>query len=163
MTYGYIIGTTVAGLFVLIGLAAAIIGTVIKPRWRDRSDGSSMWSGEYLTGVWLKWAGLATVVVAAGIWVIAAFPPFETKYHAYRPVSGQVTAIGTRLLGAGSDSGTTQMFVVTMNGHDYRCDDTRCSLVRVGDLLSLQCIGVWELHGTPGYRCNFVSDIKGPS
>jgi hypothetical protein len=157
VTYGYMIGTAIAGVFVLLGLVAFVWGMAIKPRWRNRMDGS-MWSFDFETGFWMKWAGAAVAVVSFGIWLGVAFPPFESKYHSYRPVSGTVTAIGTRLLG--QDKSTTQEIVFTVGGQDYRCDDTRCSLVKVGDVVSMQCIGVFELHGVSGYRCNFVSDRR---
>jgi hypothetical protein len=160
MTWGYLIGTVIAGIIVLAGLVATVFGILTKPRWRDRKKNYGMWDDRFLARFWMKWGGLLVVVATFGFWVAGTFPPFQMKYHSYRPVAGTVQQIGTRFLGSGDSGGTTQMFVLTVNGQDYRCDDTRCSLVKVGDVVSMQCIGTFELHGVSGYRCNFVSDSK---
>jgi hypothetical protein len=49
------------------------------------------------------------------------------------------------------------MYAVRMTGSDqiYRCDDSRCSLLKPGDELSLWCIREWQQASTPGYDCNF--------
>lgn len=145
MTAGWWIGTLVAGVFAVIALVVLIIGLILVITDGDRDA----WG---IFGV-----GFVALLIIAGIWTAATFPPFQTKYHQYRPVTGTVSAVGTRLLG--DDKSTTQAFVLSLDGKgDYRCDDTRCSLIHVGDVVSLQCIGVFELHGTSGYRCNYVGD-----
>lgn len=143
MTWGYIIGTAVA---ILLGLVC--ISILLASLLFGLDDDGPFWPG--VAG------GIAGLLIVATVWVIATFPPFETKYHSYRTVSGVVEAIQPRLLADGN-GGTTQNYPVTIGGQDYRCDDSRCALVHVGDTLTLQCIGEFELHGASGYDCNFVS------
>jgi hypothetical protein len=139
---GYIVGTAFAVAFLLVGAAAIAVG------FRFRNWEPTWW-------VWFG-IGVAVIVLAAGLWTWGAFPPFDMEYHQWRPVSGQVEHIDSRLIASGDKGGSTQDFVVVIDGREYRCDDSRCATVHPGDTLTLRCQRVWEYASTPGYVCRFV-------
>lgn len=153
ISIGWLIGTIISAILIL---ASAIVGLLswMTPRETvgrnnySEPDNDLLWATRIISTVVL----LATV----GVYFGTTWPTFDMQYHTYKPVSGTVTAIGTRLLG--SDKSTNQEFVVTINGQDYRCDDTRCALTKVGDTLSLRCIRDWQYAGTSGWDCNYVSE-----
>lgn len=132
-------------------------------RWRnERETASYSQGGRTERGILANVAFFGSFVAAVatlGIYVAATWPTFDMQYHSYKQVSGSVQAVSSRFLGDGKS--TTQNFAVTIAGHDYRCDDTRCALVKVGDTLTLSCIREWQYAGTSGYDCNFVSDEPG--
>lgn len=100
----------------------------------------------------MGWIVFVTVLGIA-LW---QFFPYTPDYHRYKPVSGTVAEISSRILGNGDS--VDQKFVVVFQGNpqEYGCLDTRCALVKIGDRLSLKCLKKWEYAGTPGYDCNFV-------
>lgn len=84
--------------------------------------------------------------------------PYGYDYHHYREYTGTVTQIESRLL-SNDNKGTDQKYVVHfLNGdNDYGCDDTRCSLIKPNDTLTLTCKLTFQWNGSPGEDCNFVS------
>jgi len=98
--------------------------------------------------------GGALVILVAGIIAGVVAFPFSGQYHRYVPKTGVVTATGSRLLADGH-GGSTQKFVVTINGQDYGCNDTRCATVKPGDDVTLMCERTWQWSGTAGYDCNW--------
>lgn len=112
-------------------------------------------------------AGLAWIGVVAAVIILAfaawAYYPYNAEYHKWNTVSGEVTAISSRLLTTGSDDNKSinQRFVVTFaDGANRSCDDTRCALVKVGDFLELQCKRHWQYAGVDGYDCNYRNHRK---
>lgn len=104
----------------------------------------------------MAWGTLiGSAVVAIIVIVIAGFIdfPFSAQYHEYRPVTGHVQGVGSRFLSDGSS--TTQNFAVILNGQTYRCDDTRCSDLKIGDPLTLLCIRDFQFNATSGWDCNW--------
>ena len=95
-------------------------------------------------------AGILLTLLLAALF----FYPYHMEYHEIRNVQGTVTQVSNRFL-AGDNGGTNQKFVVTINGKQYGCNDTRCSLVHVGSWLQLGCQRVWEFGSKDGYDCVF--------
>lgn len=97
------------------------------------------------------------LAVVLGIGGLALWPPFDMEYHRYKPVDGTIDQIQARMVGDG-DGGTTQMFAVRFRGVGtmYRCDDSRCSLLKSGDRLWLRCIREWQYAAESGWKCNYV-------
>lgn len=96
-----------------------------------------------------------TLVVCSAILVAINFP-FDMAYHSYRPVSGTVSNVASRLVDTGNKSTETK-YVVTFKGSSqaYGCLDTRCALVKPGDHLQLMCIRTWQYASVSGYDCNY--------
>lgn len=153
ISIGYIVGTSVAGLLALICVAVVVWGFI--HRARDEYD-----SGE---GAMSIVGGFIALVIVGGLYVFAAFPPFDMDYHRYDPKQGTVASIDKRLVSDGE--GMSEKYVVRFKdqAQQYACLDTRCADVGKGDQLELACIKVWQFYGTPGYDCEFVSveDKKG--
>lgn len=153
---GVLVGLPVAGVLTLIGLA---LSALLFYMWRTTEPGGyssdrGLFRGGFF-GVVLLTLG---VVVGTGIleW------PWHAEYHRWTTVSGRVTAVSSRFLASDTkDGGTTQRFVVELAGIGQRsCDDTRCSLVKPGDRLTLSCKREWQYAGTPGWSCGFVEDHR---
>lgn len=98
--------------------------------------------------------GIVMVIVIVG----AAFGyyPYKTEYHKWMPKSGIVSDMNKRLVSNG-DKGMSEKIVVVIDGQEYGCNDTRCTLVNKGDTLNLKCIRSYEWGSVPGYDCRFVS------
>jgi hypothetical protein len=151
ISIGYIVGTSVAGILALVCLLA-IVGGVYVWRTDDFMEASVPFIG-----------GIVGLVIVAGFYTFAAFPPFDMDYHRYDPKSGTVASIDKRLVSDG-DSGMSEKYVVRFKdqAQQYACLDTRCADVKKGDQLELACVKVWQFYGTPGFDCEFVgTDKKG--
>ncbi len=146
ISVAYVIGMTVAVLL-LAGCALLVwFGKRVR-----RSDGD--WEM-----AWLPFGGgilLAVIVVAATIGL--SWPTFDMEYHRYKPVGGTIDQIQPRMLADG-DGGTSQMFAVRFRGVGtmFRCDDSRCSLLKPGDQLWLRCIREWQYAAEHGWKCNYI-------
>lgn len=146
---GVLIGLPLVVL-VLLAAAAAVFFGVRQIRNDDVYDTDLGWLLTIAGGL------VAVVVVAISAF---AFFPYKASYHRWEPKSGLVTAIGNRFIGDGN-GGTNQRFVVTLSGspQQYACDDTRCSLLKVGDPLTLSCKKAYQYASEPGFDCNWVKD-----
>lgn len=81
--------------------------------------------------------------------------PVQQQYHEYVPTTITVTQIGSRFIADGNNA-TSQRFVfLDSNGIPYAVDDTRASLVKTGDVVTLMCVREWQQNGVPGYACNW--------
>jgi hypothetical protein len=98
----------------------------------------------------------AVVVCALGLWW--GMYPWKAEYHQWRPVSGVVETVDSRILPAG-ESSMEQKFVVRFKGNlqQYGVLDTRAAGVKPGDVLSVACVRRWQWSGAHGFDCNFVS------
>lgn len=98
----------------------------------------------------------AVVLCAFGLWW--GMYPWKAEYHQWRPVSGVVDTVDSRILPAG-DSSMEQKFVVRFKGspQQYGVLDTRAAGVKPGDRLTVTCVRRWQWSGTHGFDCNFVS------
>lgn len=106
---------------------------------------------------WNVWGYLAGLVVNAFVWalmLVLIWFPFKYPYNHYVPVSGTVTATGSRFIGDGR-GGTSQRFLVGINGQAYGCDDTRCSQLVKGMQVTLMCEKDFQFNGTSGFVCNW--------
>jgi hypothetical protein len=150
---GVLIGLPLAAVALLAAVAGCVIFGVVA--WKDR-DGYD--SGAYL-GASVISALTALVIVGATVW---GMWPFKAEYHQWTQKSGTVTDVSSRFLAA--DKSTEQKFVVHLDdGQEYGCNDTRCSLVKVGDFLTLSCKRTWQFSGTDGWDCNYVARRGGGS
>jgi hypothetical protein len=136
---GLVIGLPIGLLCIAGGLAAI--------RFANRAD-------TYDAPI-LRWGG--TLVVAAAVIAMAlSFWPWKWEYHSWQPVDGRVEKISSRFVSAGDKGGTNQRFVVVVGGQPYGVDDTRASLLKVGDTVHLKCKRefVWG-SGSNGWGCNW--------
>lgn len=124
----------------LLSLAALVLGillyTASPNQWGER-DGR-------MPGAVIALFGLIFLLFTAG----ASFP-WERQYHGWTTVKGTVQQVDKRMLSQ------TEKYVVVIDGQPYGCLDTRCSLIRVGDLVELGCKLHWEYAGTDGWDCKF--------
>lgn len=148
-TLGFLIGTTIA---VILLLGSAIIGLLAfrqyrKDKYSDVFD--LLDSGAAVVGSVIVF--VATLGLSLWQWF-----PYNMAYHSYRPQSGVVQQVSSRILG--DSNSVSQKFVVLFRGNpqEYGCTDTRCALIRPGDSVSLDCKKVWVYGGADGYDCNFV-------
>lgn len=114
----------------------------------DRYEGTKI----RVYSVLLALAGLAGLIVVLF--------PFSGDYLSYRNETGRVSAVSSRFLSSGSGSSATvnQRYAVSILGKGtYGCDDTRCSLIKANDTVTLSCEKEWQWHGNPGWVCSFVS------
>ncbi len=142
----YVVGCS----FTVLGILIFAVLTVVANRWRRRADD---WDRGFSIAASIG-APVALLLVV-GLFIGTAWPPFNMDYHSYRQVHGTVADVQARFLGDGNS--TSQMYAVRLadSGQIYRCDDTRCSLLKPGDQVWLWCIREWVQASTPGYDCNF--------
>lgn len=138
---GWVAGLSLATLFMLAGIAGCI--------WGLRNLRSDHFAAPVV------FLGAVVAVAAVVMFTAGAWPPFNMDYHQYRSVHGTVAEVQDRFLGG--EHGSTQLFAVRLAGSDqvYRCDDTRCSLLKPGDEVWLWCKREWQQASTPGFVCNF--------
>jgi hypothetical protein len=79
----------------------------------------------------------------------ASWPLFDTSYHKFHHVTGTVQKIDTRSFD------TYYALTIKETGNVFRCDDTRCSTLRPGDAVSLNCKLVWEYQAKAGWACRW--------
>lgn len=132
---GVLIGLPIAGLIVLGCLGAIVFGMMCDAR-------------ELIGGAII---GVVTTGVITGF----AMWPWDPSYHQWKTYTGPVAASQLRMVSDGKT--TTQVVsVVFANGDERRCDDTRCTTLVAGDILSLTCKRDYQFNGTPGWVCNYV-------
>lgn len=151
---GVLVGLPVVGILVLASLAAVAFGVSMRryPR-RDTFWGAD---DDRFLGAWLLGSGVVALVLTVSISAFA-FWPYQKQYHWWQPVHGQVEQVSSRLLPAGERT-VTQKFVVKLRNdpHPYGIDDTRASLLKPGDSVSLSCIRVYTYaSGDNGYDCKW--------
>lgn len=144
---GVLIGLPIAGVLALLCVLAWIAATLFW--WSERKD-------NYGFTFFATLIPIGVLILVAGI-TAWAFYPFSAQYHRWVPKSGVVTDVSSRFLS--QDKGTTQKFVVEFANDPeqrYGCNDTRCSLVKEGDTLTLSCKRTWQYAGEDGWDCNYV-------
>lgn len=140
---------TVGFIIVLIIALVVIFGSWLA----YQEDDDKFWIGSAVFGVLV--GIFASVIYITSMW------PFSWEYHEWRAVSGTVDQVSSRTMS--DDNGNmVQRFVVRYgNGDERACDDTRCSLLKPGDQLSLTCKREWQWVGEHGWSCNYVSSKRG--
>ena len=127
---------TLPALTILI----AILLAFIPETWPGRI--ATVIGGLFVAGLW------------AGLFVWTNWP-LQAQYHTYAPTTITVAQIGSRFLGS-QDGGTNQRYVfLDTSGVPYAVDDTRASLVKVGETVTLMCVREWQQNGVPGFACNW--------
>lgn len=146
-------GYEIGFFFVLIigagCLLTILIGVGAEIAFRNRSGGPD--------GLGWITAGIATVIglIVGGIAAFVFFP-YQSVYFKYQPISGTITQqVSSRFINEGSQGGTTQNFLVYINGNPYRCDDTRCSGLQKGMKVTLMCEKQYQFNATAGWSCNW--------
>jgi heme/copper-type cytochrome/quinol oxidase subunit 2 len=149
VSLSFIVGLIVAGLITVAGIVVTVLGV----RWWRRERADRSYSETEFAAV-TTIAGIVAVVVTLGIsaWV---FFPYSMEYHQFRHVEGNVQDVQSRFLGDGKSTSQNYAVRLTEDGQTYRCDDSRCSLLKPGDHISLWCIREWQYASTSGYRCRF--------
>jgi len=143
---GILIGLPIAGFFVLVGIAVAVIFFIKWWRHRDYNYNDSIF------GVWIG----AVIVVGTIVITAASFWPYQKEYHYWTPVEGTVQDVSSRILPSGEAA--EQKFVVRLadNPTLYGIQDTRAALLKRGDHVSLSCKRVWEFgSGEHGWDCRW--------
>jgi len=156
-----ITGGTVATLIgipilLLVQIAPAIWALRYARSNRDTGNYSEEFAAKILAAV----LGVLIVLTLVATWW--GMYPWRWEYHEWRPVSGTVASVDSRL--NRTDSGTEEKFVVTFEGNrqQYGVLDTRAATLRPGDRLSITCVRRWQWSGTHGFDCAFV-DMERPS
>lgn len=141
-----LIGLPIAGFFTLLAGGFACWSWY---RWHRLAGNDP----DFNRPLWLTLAIILSVVTAIiTIATLVTYYPFNSAYHYYKPTSGKVTAIASRLAG----NGATQKYVLTLDGspQQYGVSDTRAALLHVGDTVHLRCIRVYQYGSNDaGYDC----------
>ena len=140
---GYIIGVPIIAVLALIALAVAVVSTV---KWLG---GKGYYAEDWALGTIL---GGIFALILGGLTFALAFP-FDTSYHRYYKVSGQVEQIQHRLIKAGN--GMAERYVFVIDGKPYAVDDTRATLTKKGDHVSLWCSKEYQYMGDSGWACEW--------
>lgn len=155
---GLLFGVPVAVLVVIVCLAlAAVVWVKTLPHERKGGYGNYRYDG--LGGVILGAFGVAIVTVlltALLMW------PWKYDYHHWVDVQGTVQKVSSRLVSAGDKGGSNQRFVVVLNGKAYGVDDTRASLLKVGDPVKLRCKKEYEWGSSlsaNGWACKWNGGV----
>jgi hypothetical protein len=94
------------------------------------------------------------LIIVVGI-SLFAFWPYKASYHRYYHVTGAVTQVGNRLISDDATKTMSQRFVLVIDGISYGVDDTRASLVKVGDHVDLMCSRDYQFASKSGWVCNW--------
>lgn len=153
ISISFVVGCIVAGVFTLVGLGLMVAGRAIRKH--DLTDDSDLFAPLNFV------LGLVILLFTVGITAWGMYP-YDMQYHRFTHVEGTVEAVEARMLADGN-GGTSQNFAVRFkeSGDTYRCDDSRCSLLKEGDWLSLWCIREWQYASTSGWGCRFDQSRKG--
>lgn len=157
-------GSAIAAMVAVpILILILIIGAIVALRLR-RGERNGPYSdrGLYL-GIAITCVA-AAVVAAVGLWW--GMYPWKAEYHEWRPISGTVAKVDSRLMSTGAGDGSMEdKFVVTFEGNPQRYGilDTRAASVEPGDSLTITCVRRWQWSGTHGHDCNFVELVPGGS
>lgn len=148
-TTGVLVGFPIAVLVILcLIIVMALFTRAGRREARGYADNRSLYFGSAIA------CGVAILAILVGVGIGSW--PWKAEYHQYRPVHGQVATISNRFVG--SDKSTSQKFVVTFVGNpqQYGINDTRASLLKAGDELTIRCIRVYEYgSNNAGYDCKW--------
>lgn len=138
-------------LGILIAMPLGILFTIVflwgafMIRRNDRRNNDDIF---YPVGL-----GLIVLALISAICTVCLSFPYNSEYHQWRPVSGTVQQVSSRLVGSGKT--VNQRFVVLINGQPFGVDDTRASLLKPGDHVDLVCKKEWQYAAKSGWGCNW--------
>lgn len=113
----------------IFGYAYLIIGVLLGVVWAVPLAINREWASAL--------GGLAAVVIiAATFWWGMAFTT-SADYHAWNAKTGEVEQVSKRLIA--TDSGMSERYVLKIDGQPFGVDDSRASLAKEGDKVSLLC------------------------
>lgn len=137
---GTIIGLPVWGIILIaLGVGLFLVAS-------NRFDLSS---GDRRGLLWiLNFLFIGTVIFGSVV-----YWPFDAQYHRYWKVTGTVDNIGSRQISDGKSM--SQRYVLDIGGQPFGVDDTRASLVKVGDKVTLLCKKEWQYSAKSGWACNW--------
>lgn len=139
------------GLPILSVLLAALVFIFIGTRhWAKTADDI-----DRPLAVGLKWGTAAAVVVTLFVAALALWP-FDWQYHSWQKTTGTIQTMSKRLVSTGDKSMEERFVVQFTDGRQRACDDSRCSLLKPGMMLTLRCKRAYQWGATPGYDCNYV-------
>lgn len=152
ISLAFVVGIVLTGLAVLLGAAIVAFGWRVRRMAHRSADGPNK-KDRLFVGAALIVLGAITVGGTAGL-AAWGFFPYDMQYHQFTRVDGRVESVQMRFLGA--NGATTQNFAIRLaGGGTYRCDDSRCALVKAGDTVQMWCIREWQYASTPGWACRF--------
>lgn len=127
MTGGALAAYIALPLVALVLLAGAVLF------WVNRHD-------SYEGGLWRVCAAICVICIPLwlGAWWWGMAFTTSADYHAWNVKQGKVENVGKRLIASG-DSGMSERYVFTIAGVPYGVDDTRASVVKPGDAVTLRC------------------------
>ncbi len=143
----------VAIIMTAVVMLAAAGMVAFGRRLRRTAHRSASEADRQFVGSWFIGFGIVIAVFTAGgaAW---GFFPYDMQYHQFTRVEGRVESVQPRFLGGNGT--TTQQFAIRLaGGGTYRCDDSRCALVKADDTIRLWCIREWQYAATPGWVCRF--------
>lgn len=142
---------TVAVTLVVFGFLAVATPSVAIAVHRLRGNYGD---GEGPIATLLLVALTAAVMIPSVWW---GMYPWKAEYHEWRPVSGTVERVDTRML-SNENGGTYQKVVIKFVGNEqqYGVDDTRAAGLKEGDKAVITCKRAYQWAGTHGYDCAFV-------
>jgi hypothetical protein len=147
---GWIVGLGILGAFMLGFAIWAVVGALFM-RSRDTRR----------MGFWNIFAALVCAVLVFLIWLAANWP-LKYEYHHYVEKTGVVSNIGNRMV-SGGEGIVNQRYVFVINGYPYGVDDTRASLAKKGDTVTLYCKKEHEFgqqFQNDGYGCRWGKATK---
>lgn len=122
------IGSYFGYAFLIIGIIVFIVGLVA---WFTSRLPDDRWFGLCCTG-----AGVVIFLIA--LWQMW---PLKYEYHHWVEKRGVVSDKNSRIFstGSGDDRAINQRIVLVVNGQPLGVDDTRATLAKKGDVVSLRC------------------------
>lgn len=141
----WLIGNIIGGLLILITFGFIIWASFHTFDSYDAPKAAYVWGGI---------GALFVQLIISGFWNF----PFNMQYHSFRPVSGVVSSINSRLVDTGNYSTETK-YVITFKGspQPYGLTDTRGAAIKVGDTVGLKCERTWQYASVSGYDCRYNS------
>jgi hypothetical protein len=140
------LGVTVA-LPILTFLALVFLVLTVLAFWVARGDGDA---GDFRFFGAL--CAVITLVIVGGS--LYGYYPFKEDFHRYYKVHGTVQEVGHRQISNG-DSGMSERYVLKINNTPFGVDDTRASLVKVGDTVDLKCKREYVFASVSGWACHW--------
>ena len=151
-TLGILIGLPL--LFLLVVLIATA-GTMLAFYFDNRSyDSLNITTNRQAATLTI--IGTSVILAIIVISSVIGYWPLQSEYHQYRQVNGTVAKISSRFVGGANSTNQKFVVVLTSGSQQYGITDTRASLLKPGDRVTLRCIRVYEYGSNDaGYECKW--------